>query len=180
MNPPQLHACMMCRLYRGVHHAPPGPHQDPVPAPDLHLRPVHRGQGLCPEDVRTGNNRCRYFHNRNKYFSICRRDFSPSGKVFFPPFLWRLRKEPGSFSPLSSSRKSSCLVQTNLELWWVQSQVQCHDCVVLLCSDLLPGRPGLRGDRGHHRQPLRGGEGQDAVKQSAPVPGTLHMVTLQN
>ena len=59
----------------------------------------------------------------NKYFLVSRRDFSPSGKVFFHPFLWRLRKEPGSFSPLSSSRKCSCSVQTSLELWWVDSQV---------------------------------------------------------
>ena len=114
---------MICRLYRGVHHASPGPHQDPVPAPDLHLSAVHRGQGLCPQDVRTGKIRCRYFFNSNKYFSVFRRDFSLSGKVFFPPFLWRLRKEPGSFSPLSSSRKCSCSVQTSLELWWVDSQV---------------------------------------------------------
>ena len=41
-------------------------------------------------------------------------------------------------------------------------------------SDLLPGRTGLRGDRGDHREPLRARQGADAVQQGAPVGGAIY------
>ena len=97
---------MICRLYRGVHHAPPGPHQDPVPAPDLHLGAVHRGQGLCPQDVRTGNTRCRYFRNSNKYFFCVHQEGLFSfWKGLLPPVLVETPKRAWKFFTFEQFQK---------------------------------------------------------------------------
>ena len=96
---------IMYRLYRGVHHAPPGPHQDPVPAPDLHLSAVHRGQGLCPQDVRTGNTSDRYFNNSNKYFFCAQEGLFSFWKGLLPPVLVETPKRAWKFFTFEQFQK---------------------------------------------------------------------------